>query len=106
MDDVYRRVHARFPQVNMSTIYRTMVLLEHEGLVAHIHFHEGVAKWHRAEEARHQHLVCERCGSEAELDLALVAPLAAEIRGRYGFEANLTHFAIVGVCAACLATVP
>ena len=101
VDDVYSRVHPRFPQVNMSTIYRTMELLEQEGLVEHIHFHAGVAKWHRAEEARHQHLVCERCGAEAELDLELVAPLAREIRARHGFEANLAHFAIVGLCQKC-----
>lgn len=104
VEDLYRQVHARFPEVNVSTIYRTMELLEQEGLVTHIHFHDGVAKWHRAEEARHQHLVCERCGSETELDLDVVAPLAREIRDRYGFAANLTHFAIIGVCRACQET--
>jgi Fur family ferric uptake transcriptional regulator len=101
VDDVYKRVHARFPEVNVSTIYRTMELLEQEGLVTHIHFHDGVAKWHRAEEARHQHLVCERCGAEIELDLDVVEPLSREIRERYGFAANLTHFAIIGVCRTC-----
>ena len=78
-----------------------MELLEQEGLVTHIHFHDGVAKWHRAEDARHQHLVCEQCGAETELDVDVVAPLAREIRDRYGFAANLTHFAIIGVCRAC-----
>ncbi len=102
VDDIYRQVHARFPEVNVSTIYRTMELLEQEELVTHIHFHDGVAKWHRAEEARHQHLVCERCGSETELDLEIVAPLAKDIEECYGFRANLTHFAIIGVCRECL----
>jgi Fur family ferric uptake transcriptional regulator len=101
VEDVYRRVHSQFPEVNVSTIYRTMELLEQEGLVTHIHFHDGVAKWHRAEEARHQHLVCEKCGAETELDIDVVAPLTREIRERYGFAANLTHFAIIGVCKAC-----
>ena len=102
VEDVYGRVHARFPQVNVSTIYRTLELLEQEGLLSHTHFHDGVAKWHRKEEARHQHLVCRRCGSESDLDLAIIDPLARDLRERYGFQADFTHFAIVGLCRACL----
>jgi Fur family transcriptional regulator, ferric uptake regulator len=101
VDDVYQRVHARFPQVNVSTVYRTLELLEQEGLVTHTHIHDGVAKWHRAEEAQHQHLVCERCGAEQDLDLALLKPLEDELRERYGFAAHFSHFAIIGVCRAC-----
>lgn len=102
IEDLHRRVHLRFPQVNVSTIYRTMELLEQAGLVGHSHFHEGVTRWHRAGEGHHQHLVCERCGAEVELELSVVAPLASEIRERYGFAANLAHFAIIGVCRKCL----
>jgi Fur family ferric uptake transcriptional regulator len=106
MDDLYQRVHERFPQVNLSTIYRTMELLEEVGLVRHAHFHDGVTKWHRADEIVHQHLVCERCHSETDLDLGLVDPLTSEIRDHYGFAANLTHFVITGVCRDCLAKEP
>jgi Fur family ferric uptake transcriptional regulator len=101
VDDLYRRVHDRFPQVNPSTIYRTMELLEELGLVQHAHFHDGVTKWHRADVVPHQHLVCERCRSETDLDLTLVDPMTRVIRERYGFEANLTHFVIVGLCQTC-----
>lgn len=103
VDDVFGRVHPRFPQVNVSTIYRTMELLEAAGLIGHMHFHDGATRWHRAGEVPHQHLVCERCGSELELDLGLTAPLVNEIRERYGFAANLSHFAITGLCGDCLA---
>jgi Fur family transcriptional regulator, ferric uptake regulator len=101
VEDVYRRIHPRFPQVNVSTIYRTLELLEQSGLIAHTHFHDGAAKWHRTEEAHHQHLVCERCGTEIDLDVALIAPLERTLRTRYGFAANFEHFAIVGICRNC-----
>jgi Fur family transcriptional regulator, ferric uptake regulator len=101
VEDVYRRIHPRFPQVNVSTIYRTLELLEEAGLIAHTHFHDGAAKWHRKEDAHHQHLVCERCGAEIDLDLSLIEPFAHDLRDRYGFAANFEHFAIVGVCSAC-----
>ena len=101
VDDIFRLVHPRFPQVNVSTIYRTMELLEEAGLVGHTHFHDGGTRWHHGDEAPHQHLVCRLCGAEQELDLNLTAPLARDIRERYGFEPELTHFAIIGVCRAC-----
>jgi Fur family ferric uptake transcriptional regulator len=101
VDDVFQRIHARFPQVNVSTVYRTLELLEQEGLVTHTHIHDGVAKWHRADEAQHQHLVCERCGFELDLDLSILAPLDRELRERYGFAPHFSHFAIIGLCKAC-----
>ena len=103
VDDVHERVQTQFPQVNVSTIYRTLELLEQEGLVSHAHFHDGVSKWHRAEDAGHQHLVCERCGAEQTLRLDVVEPLASVLRTDYGFRPNLMHFAIVGVCRECQA---
>jgi Fur family ferric uptake transcriptional regulator len=98
---VHSRVAARFPQVNISTVYRTLELLQDIGLVTHTHFDDGVAQYHRAEEGLHQHLVCRACGSEQELDLAVLEPLGAMLRERYGFEADLAHFALVGLCRGC-----
>jgi Fur family ferric uptake transcriptional regulator len=101
VEDVYERVHAQFKQVNISTVYRTLELLEQEGLLTHTHFHDRVAKWHRAEEARHHHLICERCGAEQNLDLSLLAPLANQLETQFAFKPNLTHFAIMGLCQRC-----
>lgn len=98
---VHAIVSARFPQVNISTVYRTLDLLQELGFLTHTHYDNGVAQYHRVEEANHQHLVCRGCGAEEELDLSVLAPLDAELRRRHGFAADLTHFAIVGLCRVC-----
>jgi Fur family transcriptional regulator, ferric uptake regulator len=100
-DAVHTVVAARFPQVNISTVYRTLELLQNLGLITHTHFDDGIAQYHRADESQHQHLVCRACGSEQELDIAVLEPLGAELRQRYGFEADLAHFALVGLCRRC-----
>jgi Fur family ferric uptake transcriptional regulator len=105
-DTVHQQVVERFPNVNISTVYRTLELLQELGLVTHTHFDDGVAQYHLAEESSHQHLVCRECGSEQELDLALLRPLAAQLTERYGFEPDLAHFAIVGRCARCADRAP
>jgi Fur family ferric uptake transcriptional regulator len=100
---VHSRVAARFPQVNISTVYRTLELLQELGLVTHTHFDDGIAKYHRAEEGLHQHLACRACGFEKELDLAILEPLARQLAQEYGFELDLSHFALVGRCRRCAA---
>jgi len=64
-------------------------------------FADGVVRYHRAEEADHQHIVCQSCGGEWEVPLAILAPVAERLRAEYDFEPDLTHSAIVGLCAAC-----
>jgi Fur family ferric uptake transcriptional regulator len=100
-DQVYQQVIRQFPDVNVTTVYRTLEVLEELGLMRHTHFHDGVAQYQRTDEAPHHHLVCTVCDGDTELDLEILEPLAKEIRRRYGFKSDLAHTAIVGVCHAC-----
>ena len=98
---LYQQVAEKFPDVNISTVYRTLEVLEELGILRHTHFHEGVAQYHLTSEGEHQHLLCRGCGADMELDLQVLRPLGAELLRRYGFEADLTHTAIVGLCETC-----
>jgi Fur family transcriptional regulator, ferric uptake regulator len=99
---IARKVQGEMPGVNPSTIYRTLTLLEEVGVLQHSHLESG-AEYHRAEEAQHVHLTCGRCGRDDALSLTEAGSLAALIRSHHGFEADLTHFAITGLCASCAA---
>src|SRR6266704_2691961 len=96
VDQVYQHVVRVFPDVNISTVYRTLEVLEELGVVRHTHFHDGVAQYQRTDEAAHQHMVCTVCQAAIELDLEILKPLAEEICRRYGFKSDLAHTAIVG----------
>lgn len=100
-DTLYQRVAQRFPNVNISTVYRTLERLQDLGLVTHTHFDDGVAQYHLAQEAAHQHMVCRQCGGETEIALSVLDPLARRLEREYGFAADLAHFAIVGICRDC-----
>jgi Fur family ferric uptake transcriptional regulator len=105
-EQVYQHVVRAFPDVNISTVYRTLEVLEELGVVRHTHFHDGVAQYERTDAARHHHMVCARCGADAEIELEVLQPLADELERRYGFEADLAHSAIVGVCRLCRGVQP
>jgi len=95
-----RRVQERDPDVNASTVYRTLDLLEELGVLSHAHLESG-AEYHRRSESRHVHLTCSSCGAEASLSLAEADELQSLIGRHRGFRADLTHFAISGLCARC-----
>jgi Fur family ferric uptake transcriptional regulator len=95
-----RKVQGEMPGVNASTIYRTLSLLEEMGVLAHAHLETG-AEYHRAEEAGHVHLTCSNCGAEDDLSIEEADALVHLIERHHGFEPDLTHFAIGGLCADC-----
>src|SRR5438876_9590056 len=101
VDQVHQQVIRQFPDVHITTVYRTLEVLEELGIVRHTHFHDGVAQYQRTDEAAHQHMVCTVCQADIELDLEILKPLADEICRRYGFKSDLAHTAIVGVCRDC-----
>jgi Fur family ferric uptake transcriptional regulator len=49
----------------------------------------------------HQHLVCENCGALQEVEGTLTEPFSRSLARAYGFRANFTHFAVLGLCADC-----
>ena len=98
-----RKIEERVPGCNTSTVYRTLTLLDELGVLAHTHF-EGGVEYHRAEEARHVHLTCSRCGKSLSLSSSDVEPLQELLREQHGFQADLAHFEITGVCRSCLET--
>lgn len=95
-----RKVQGDMPGVNASTIYRTLTLLEELGVLAHAHL-EGGAEYHRAEDAGHVHLTCSNCGAEDDLSIEEAGALVRLIGQHHGFQPDLTHFAIGGLCAEC-----
>src|SRR6202020_3012758 len=87
--------------VNISTIYRTLELLDSLGLVAHTHLNHGAPTYHLATEAGHVHLVCQDCGKIEEASRETIAPLASALDAGDGVETNVSHLTIFGRCREC-----
>lgn len=100
-EEIARYVRAKHPQVDPSTVYRTLETLEALGHVTHTHLDGRVTRWHRADVQRHGHLVCTSCGREEQVALATLEPLARRLRAAHGFAADLAHSAIAGTCRHC-----
>jgi Fur family ferric uptake transcriptional regulator len=98
--EVVRRLQRVMPGVNPSTVYRTLAVLEETGVLAHAHMETG-PEYHRRGEAEHVHLVCSSCGAEDALSIEEAGLLEGLVRKHHGFQPDLTHFAISGLCRDC-----
>jgi Fur family ferric uptake transcriptional regulator len=99
-EQICQRVQQVAPTVNITTVYRTLDLLDRLDLVRHTHLGHG-APTYSAHEHEHVHLVCHRCGHVDEVPCADFDALAGTLRDRYGFALDASHLALSGTCRDC-----
>ena len=100
-EEIYAQVCARYPNVNISTVYRTLELLKELGLVTETDLGGGKFRYHSVEKGHHHHLICRKCGRVFELDENVLKPVEGTIIRKYGFKADLSHLAVFGNCVVC-----
>jgi len=100
-DEIMRWVSARYPAINLATVYRTLDALVSAGLVTHTDLGIGAAYYELVGDTLHHHLVCDRCGDVTEVEDALLVPLRERLLRDYDFRAAVNHLAIFGTCRAC-----
>jgi Fur family ferric uptake transcriptional regulator len=100
-DQVHAKVAETAAGVNITTVYRTLELLEELGLVTHAHLSHGAPTYHAVSEAQHVHLVCRGCGAITEVSPGVLAPLAQALASEQGFGIDIGHVALFGLCAGC-----
>ena len=87
--------------VNLSTIYRTLEVLEEVGLVTHAHIGHGPPTYHAVDDDVHIHLVCDRCGAVQSVPAATAATFVADLEASYGFRTDIAHVSVHGLCERC-----
>ncbi|MDD4875958.1 MAG: transcriptional repressor, partial [Dehalococcoidales bacterium] len=98
---IYTQVIAKYPNINISTVYRTLELLKQLGLVTETDLGGGRVRYHSAEKGHHHHLVCQQCGAIVDLEEEVLLPLKNALLRDYKFIADLRHSAIFGRCVNC-----
>lgn len=99
--EILARVKERFPYIDISTVYRTLATLRELRLVAETDAGGGERSFEWLREPHH-HLVCRSCGQELPLPGEHLRTLAAALRQETGFEIDLDHLALAGLCGDCV----
>jgi len=98
------RVKKSYPFIDPSTIYRTLAVLREMRLVSETDMGAGEAMYEWIEHQKHHHLICRSCNEVILLSNSNLENLGVGLLEDYGFQADLDHFAIFGLCEDCRQT--
>jgi Fur family transcriptional regulator, ferric uptake regulator len=101
-DEIYRHVHTLSAAVDISTVYRTLDLLQNFSLIASVEGGDGQRRYKLLiDHVAHAHLVCVECGAVMGAGLDTIQPVLDEIKNRYGFVIDPGHLNLSGWCSQC-----
>ena len=98
---VIYQVRRDAPHVSESTVYRTLGALRDSRLISETTFGHGEVAYEWLEKRPHHHLVCSQCGVVDELSDEVVIGFAKQLSDTHGFDADLQHLAVPGICLDC-----
>jgi len=101
-EEIFGQVQTISAAVDISTVYRTLDLLAEFHMIACVERNEGQRVFKlEGVHGPHLHLVCQACGHIMGAELEPAEPLVVFLQEQHGFEAELDHLAIPGLCQAC-----
>jgi len=110
-EDVYVAVHKIYPNVGLTTVYRTLELLVRMGLVFKFDFGDGRARYELSEGPKgvrhHHHLVCTNCGRAIDYtdfideEVELLNRTEKGLSKKYNFEITNHLIQFYGLCDSC-----
>jgi Fur family ferric uptake transcriptional regulator len=86
VEEVHRRAHAVDPRISLSTVYRTLRLLEAKGILERHDFGAGRGRYEAAARSHHDHLIDLETGRVIEFRNDEIERLQQRIAEELGFE--------------------
>ena len=102
-EHLYMLVKQKKPNLNIgiATVYRTLALLEENGLVSSISLGMQGKKFEIANKPHHDHLICTNCGKIVEFENEQIEELQNLIAKENGFKLTDHLMQLYGICKEC-----
>lgn len=98
-EQVFERAAARLPEISRATVYNTLNQMHALGEVREITLNAGPKRYDPNSVQRHQHLVCDRCGTVK--DVVPRGQIALPPAQRHGFSVRDLEVTFRGLCPVC-----
>lgn len=101
-DELYQRVQEISSSVDISTVYRTLELLQEFNLVLCVDLDDGQRHYVLiGVHGVHSHLQCRSCGALIGVEPDEIQSLVAQMQNRYSFEVDVAQLVVPGLCRTC-----
>lgn len=98
LNQILERARGEQPSVGYATVYRTMKLLSESGLATEHRFDDGQARYERADDDHHDHIICGTCGRIVEFEDHEIERRQERIARKLGFKVNSHRHEIYADC--------
>lgn len=101
VDEVFRRAKEAYPYMDIATVYRTLHLFKRLGVVTEVAIGDRLHYELTDPGGKHHHMVCQACHGAFNLSPHYLEEFRLTLMNEFGFEPDLDHFAIMGMCVNC-----
>ena len=101
LNEIHTRTHQIDRSIDKSTVYRSLKLFLELGLVVLGEKINDEQTYEMVHLDRHHHLSCTDCGSKMSISNELVDNFYKVLAGAYGFQAEMDHMIVLGLCENC-----
>ena len=108
--EIYATIHRMYPGIGLTTVYRTLDLLNRMGLIHKMDIGDGQSRYEfRSGEKKehHHHLICTRCGEITDYsdfvdeELELLKKVEKNLAQKYNFLVQDHNIEFYGLCEKC-----
>ena len=99
-EDIYKILMEAGEDVGLATVYRVLTQFEAAGLVVRHHFEGGSSVFELADDQKHDHIVCVKCGRVKEFSDPELNARQQGIAEELGFTISDRTLYLYGVCSA------
>lgn len=85
-NELHRRAFQHDPTLSLSTVYRTVRMLEEQGAIQRHAFDDGRSRFENADAEHHDHLIDIETGQVIEFHSERIEKLQAELARELGYE--------------------
>ena len=96
-EEIYRRAHKKDKRISLSTVYRTVSLLQEAGIVEKHNFRDATARYERADAEHHDHLIDVESGRVMEFQNEEIERLQLAIARKLGYRLISHRLELYGV---------
>ena len=86
VEELHKRAQKNDPKISIATVYRTVSVLEHAGLIQRHSFEGARARYERVDERHHDHIVDLESGEIVEFRSGRIEQLQSEIASQMGYD--------------------
>ncbi len=99
--DVFTQAQRACPDLGLTTVYRTLEILEQMGVIRRVHLDDGCEGFAPASAGHGHHLICSRCQETIEFEDCNMSSLLKRVSEQTGFTIEQHWLELVGLCPKC-----